>query len=404
MTAAQPRARRAPVQKPNKPRAIRKHELKPLLIDRYGTPKLNIRTGFVEMGNKILSADQIERLYLELSSELEDWPIKPTSDAIWAMAEDNKYDPCLNYLNELAEYSPMPSEQWQTLDKYLLGIDNAVVGDFLQQYFISAVARIISPGCEARCSPVLVGPQQRGKTTMGRILFGDDYWVEGLADISKDSRLRCQSSWGVELSELDGITRRADLESLKTFLTERTDTFRKPYGRGIDKYKRNFVFWGTSNAAPLKDLTGNSRFLCIQIPDKMLPLDWAIANRNALWARALQQFRSGVDWCKITEEQRDLRINQNLHFQQIDPWNEIIIGVLDTYAGTGRGGYVHYDQIYDALDLKRDRRRPADAARIKQLVEAQGWEYGVHRFQGGPWRGFKRRSEPMTEQERNSLF
>lgn len=388
MTSAQPSVKRAPAQKPDKPRLVRKHELKPLLIERFGTPRLNIRTGFVEMGGKQLSADQIDRLYLELCSEVEDWPIVPTNHAIWAMAEDNQYDPCLVYLNDLVEHSPLPMEQWQRLDKYLLGIDNPVVAEFLQQYFIGAVARIVSPGNEARCSPVLVGPQQRGKTTLGRIMFGKDYWVEGLADLSKDSRMRCQTAWGVELSELDGITRRADIESLKTFLTEQEDVFRKPYGKGTSKFRRNFVFWGTSNAPPLKDLSGNSRFLCISIPDKMLPLDWAIANRNALWAKALEQFRLGVDWRMVTEEQRQQRIDANKNHQQIDPWSEIITACLDTAPN---GSVVDFALLYDALELKRDKRRPADATRIKQLAEAHGWEYGVHRgaYETKTQRGFK---------------
>jgi predicted P-loop ATPase len=386
MTSTQPRAKRAPA--PDKPRLVRKHELKPLLIERFGTPRLNIRTGIVEMGGKQLTADQIERLYLELCSEVEDWPITPTSHAIWAMAEDNQYDPCLIYLNDLVDYSPLPMEQWQRLDKHLLGIDNIVVAEFLQQFFVGAVARIISPGCEARCSPVLVGPQQRGKTTLGRILFGDDYWVEGLADLSKDSRMRCQTAWGVELSELDGITRRSDIESLKTFLTERSDSFRKPYGKGVDKYPRRFVFWGTSNAEPLKDLSGNSRFLCIGIPDKMLPLDWAIANRNALWARAFEQFRSGFDWCKVSEEQRQQRIDINNEHQQIDPWDEIVTERLDTATSD----VVSFAEIYDALELSRDKRRPADSMRIKGLAKKHGWEYGIHRVKGQlqSQRGFKR--------------
>lgn len=396
MTATTPKPRRSSA-KPDKPRQIRYHEIKPLLIDRFGTPRLNVRTGGVVLGDRCLTADEIDRFYLELCSETEQWPITPTAHAVWAMAEANQFDPVTDYLNGLVDHQPLPLEQWQRLDHWLLGIDNPTAAEFLPQFFVGAVARVLSPGCEARCSPVLVGPQQRGKTTLGRILFGSDQWVEGLQDLSKDARMRCQMAWGVELSELDGITRRADVESLKTFLTERDDTFRKPYGKGVQRFPRRFVFWGTANGAPLRDLSGNSRFLCIGLPDRMLPLDWAIANRNALWARALEQFRSGIDWTRVSEEQRHARIEANLDFEEVDPWAEPI-GALVAYNPSG---FLTYSEIYERLEVDAAHQNTANARRIRQLVEAMGWQYGQRRPAKGfaPMRGFWKPLAPVMAQE-----
>lgn len=394
MTASASKPQRTAA-KPDKPRQVRYHEIKPALIDRFGTPRLNVRTGGVVLGDRTMTADEIDRFYLELCSEVEQWPIKPTADAIWAMAETNQFDPVADFLIELADHTPLPMEQWQRLDQWLLGIDNPTAAQFLPQFFVGAVARVLSPGCEARCSPVLVGPQQRGKTTLGRILFGDDYWVEGLADLSKDSRMRCQTAWGVELSELDGITRRADVESLKTFLTERDDTFRKPYGKGVQRFPRRFVFWGTSNHSPLRDLSGNSRFLCIGLPDQMLPLDWAIANRSALWARALEQFRSGFDWCRVSEQQRQDRIAANLDFQEVDPWGEVI----GSYLAHSPDGFVTLGQLYEKLEVDKDKQNTANARRVRQLAESFVWDYGQRRRNGIALRGFWKRQEPVKAQE-----
>jgi predicted P-loop ATPase len=395
MTSSATKAKRASGNTPDKPRLLRYHEIKPLLIDRFGTARLNVRTGAVMLGDRCLNADQVDRLYLELSSEVEQWPIKPTADAIWAMAEDNPMDPVADFLIGLADHQPLPMAQWKRLDKWLLGIDNPVAAEFLPQYFVGAVARVLSPGCEARCSPVLVGPQQRGKTSLGRVLFGSDHWVEGLSDLSRDSKMRCQTAWGVELSELDGITRRSDVESLKTFLTERSDDFRKPYGKGVVKTERRFVFWGTANHSPLRDLSGNSRFLCIGLPDQMLPLDWAIANRNALWARALEQFRSGFDWCRISERQRAERIAANLDFEQIDPWGELI----GAYLAHCPNGYVAIGDIFDKLEVPRERQNNVNARRIRQLAEPFGWLYGQRRLNGVAMRGFWKLEDPVKVQE-----
>jgi len=390
--------------KGNGPRPLNYHELKPALIDRFGTPKLNIRTGGVHLGEHMLNADEVGRFYLELCSESEKWPIGPTSDAIWAMAEANRFDPVAEALLELADYEPLPLVQWERLDKWLLGIDNPVAAAFLTQYFIGAVARVMNPGCEARCTPVLVGPQQRGKTTLGRILFGDDFWVEGLSDLSKDSRMRCQTAWAVELSELDGITRRADVESLKTFLTEREDSFRKPYGKGIIKTKRSFVFWGTANGSPLRDLSGNSRFLCIGLPDQMLPLDWALANKKALWARALEQFSSGTDWRMISEEERKQRIKANLNFQEVDPWGEMLTSFLSCLPDT----VVTYADLYKRLEVDPEKQNPANARRIRQIVEALGWTYAQRRAPYSQYaiRAFWKQEAPVKAQkgEDSDLF
>ena len=380
---------------PDKPRQVRYHEIKGAICDRFGTPRLNVRTGGVMLGECSLTADEIDRFYLELCSEQEQWPIKPTADAIWAMAESNPFDPVADFLIGLTDHSPLPMEQWERLDRWLLGIDNSVAAVFLPQYLVGAVARVLNPGCEARCSPVLVGPQQRGKTALGRILFGDDSWVEGLADLSKDSRMRCQMAWACELSELDGITRRADVESLKTFLTEREDSFRKPYGKGVQRFPRRFVFWGTSNHSPLRDLSGNSRFLCIGVPDRMLPLDWAAANRNALWARAVEQFRAGVDWRIVSEDQRQERIAANLNFQEIDPWAEVI----GCYLAYNPDGFARLTDLYEKLEVPPERQNSANARRIRQLAESFAWDYGVRRLRGSSMRGFWKRSEPVKAQE-----
>jgi predicted P-loop ATPase len=365
-----------------KPRLLNYHELKGRLIEEFGTaPKLNIRTNEVWIGEKHFSADAIERIYLDLSNAEEQWPIKPTSDAIWSMAEANKYDPIKIYLDGLKDHSPLPMEQWQKLDKCLLGIDNPAMAEFLPQFFVGAIARIYQPGCEARCTPVLVSRfQEIGKSTMGQILFSggnQDYWVEGVSEnLDKDARMRCQSAWACELAELDGVTRRSDVAALKAFLTERTDVFRKPYGRGVERFPRNFVFWGTSNESPLRDLTGNSRFLCVELPNKMLPLDWAMAQRNAIWSRAIEQYQSGFEWNRPTDEQKKDRMEQNKQFEQIDPWIDEMRPRLDR----DKTEIVSLSDLYDVLKVAKDQQNPVNARRIKLGVESLNYKYGVHRI------------------------
>lgn len=379
---------------PDKPRRIHTHELLPGIRGLYRSIELNVRDGSVLLDGKVHSPDSIGRLYLHLSSPAESWPQAGTEHAVLELAELSPFDPVERYLNGLGE--PLPMEQWEALDQWLLGIDDPLARQFLPRFFIGAVARVFAPGSPLRTSPVLIGAQKRGKTTLGSILFGDQYWVEGLGDLSRDARMRCHSAWGVELSELDGITRRSDQESLKTFLTETIDAFRKPYGKGVVKSPRRFVFWGTANSAPLRDSTGATRFCCIHLPDRMLPLDWAIANRDALWARAVEQYRAGKEWDRESESERQAMAERNEEFRQIDPWADAIEGFLRFSPDP----FVFLNDIFERLEVPMERRNSAATVRVRQIAEGIGWMHGRRRINGSsPIRAFWKPAPPPDPSE-----
>lgn len=344
-----------------------------------GQLRLNVRSGDVHAGEKILSGNDIGRLYLRLSSAAEKWPKETTADAVIEIASQNRFDPVEQYLAS-NKTAPLPIEQWQRLDQHLLGIDDPIAAAFLPRYLVSAVARVFEPGASVRQVPVLVGPQWRGKSALGRILFGTGHWVEGVGDLGKDDLLKAHTAWGVELAELDGVTRRADQEKLKAFLTERTDTYRKPYDRAPERHDRRFVFWGTSNAAPLRDTTGSTRFVSIPIPDRMLPLEWAEQNRDALWARAVEQYRAGVQWDLCSEEERELIAARNEDFTEHDPWFDVVRSHLDRKRIT-KALPVQIPELLEAIGVPAERQGNREAKRVRQIAEGLGWNYGRRRIE-----------------------
>jgi len=350
-----------------------------------GQLRLNVRSGDVHAGEKILSGNDIGRLYLRLSSAAEKWPKETTADAVIEIANQNRFDPVERYLTS-NKTAPLPMEQWQRLDQHLLGIDDPIAAAFLPRYLVSAVARVFEPGASVRQVPVLVGPQWRGKSALGRILFGTGNWVEGVGDLGKDDLLKAHTAWGVELAELDGVTRRADQEKLKAFLTERTDTYRKPYDRAPERHHRRFVFWGTSNAAPLRDTTGSTRFVSIPIPDRMLPLDWAEQNRDAIWARAVEQYRSGVQWDLCSEAERELIAARNEDFTEHDPWFEVVRAHLERKRIT-KALPVQIPELLEAIGVPAERQSNREAKRVRQIAEGLGWTWARKRIDGAQNKG-----------------
>jgi predicted P-loop ATPase len=357
-------------------------EVLTLLPDRLGTLELDIRSGDVHSSTKgVLRGNEIARLYLELSTAAEVWGKELTTDGVQLLAGRNAFDPVQRYLSAVA-VPPLPLEQWERLDHYLLGIDDPIARQALPRFLIAAVGRTFEPGCYVRQVPVLIGPQDRGKTALGRILFGDAHWIEGVDCMDKDARMRCHTAWGVELAELDGVTRRRDQEQLKAFLTEAADSFRKPYDRAPERYPRKFVFWGTANRSPLRDSTGSTRFLCIGLPDRMLPLQWAVDNRDALWARAVQQYRAGVQWASTSEEERAATEERNAAYAaEHDPWGELLPDYLETRKMAGRLP-VTVSEVLEHLEVDRGHQSPALSRRVREIAELSGWRHARRLWYG----------------------
>jgi predicted P-loop ATPase len=167
------------------------------------------------------------------------------------------------------------------------------------------------------------------------------------------------------------------------------DRFRKPYGRSVEKFERRHVFFGTSNEPPLKDATGNTRFVCIELPGDMLPLKWTESNRNAIWARAVELFHNGFDWTEVTDEQRDARDERNEQHRICDAWIELIEAELADEVNK----FITLKTLYEKLEIPPERQNPASSRRIRSHCESFGWFYGVHKVEGAKtaMRGFKKK-------------
>lgn len=354
-------------------------EVRDILPERLGQVRLNVRTRYIHLSDRVISPDEAGLLYMELSSDDVSWPKETTVDALIYHAHQTTFDPVLEEFERMvAGVEPISLQQWNRLDQLLLGIDDPVAAAFLPRFLVSAVARLYQPGCDVHQTPVLIGPQGIGKSKLGRVLFGAAYFGEQLStNLDKDDIIRMAHSWCLELAEMDGITRRSAIEGFKAFLTTAVDIVRRVYGRGHERIPRRTVFWGTSNNSPLRDPSGARRFVCFSLPKQPLPLERVANHRAAIWARALEQYRSGLQWWSTSEEVKQIE-ERNADHQQVDPWIFEVESLLNAQRSRHATSlktplHVSNEQIVAHLDIAKSQLNTSHYQRIRQIMGTLGW-------------------------------
>lgn len=94
--------------------------------------------------------------------------------------------------------------------------------------------------------------------------FGAEWYISDikLSDTrDKTAAEQLQGHWVVEFEEMSGM-QKADVETLRGFISRQDDQYRAPYARTTTHHHRQCVFFGSTNAIDgfLRDTTGNRRF------------------------------------------------------------------------------------------------------------------------------------------------
>lgn len=226
------------------------------------------------------------------------------------IAAKHWFQPVRDYLNGL---------HWdgqERLDKLFIDClgakDTPLTRAVTRKALTAAVARTFSPGCKYDYITVLQGAEGIGKSTMLRWL-GGDWFTDCITDIGgKEGREQIQGYWIEELGELTAIKGR-DVESVKAFISCQTDSYRPAYGRTRQEFKRQCVFFATTNEAEfLKGDTGNRRFWlldCCETPTQS-PWELDAVTRDQVWAEAVQRYREGESLYLDAELEHQMRALQ----------------------------------------------------------------------------------------------
>ncbi|ADI00504.1 virulence-associated E family protein [Salisediminibacterium selenitireducens] len=251
------------------------------------------------------------------------------SDAWTEVVVDHAYHPVRDYLNGL-EWDGQ--ERIDTLFIDYLGADDSdTIRTFTRLILTAAVARIFEPGIKFDYCVVLIGPQGIGKSQIIKLL-GRDWHSDSLITVKgKEAFEQLQGVWIMEIAELTA-TRKADVEAVKHYISKGVDAFRPAYGRHVETFKRQCVFFGSTNDYDfLNDPTGNRRFLPVVVEgggSKNMWVDLTSDEVDQVWAEAVQSYRSGMSLALSKEMDEKASELQMAHTQE-SPIAEAVRVYLD---------------------------------------------------------------------------
>ena len=289
---------------------------------------------------------------------------------IVSAAQVNPFHPVREYLESLSWDGVPRLETW--LSVYMGANENPYNNIIGRCWLISAVARVMKPGCQVDHVLVLESPQGRGKSTGMAALFGhgSDWYMESLPDLtasgSKDAMAALAGPWCIEIAELDAIRGKASTKT-KDFLSRRVDEYRPSYGRCYVRYPRQCVFVGTTNQkAWLTDPTGGRRFW----PCKVSSIDrlGIERDRDQLWAEAYRYYMDGAEWWPSDEYQKVFENEQEQRYD-VDAWEDIVAKFV------GHRNEVDVQDVYDiALAIEKGRLSRSDQTRVGNIMGRMGFK------------------------------
>lgn len=192
-----------------------------------------------------------------------DRDLKAATDMV---ALENSFHPVTDYLNAMAaSWDGVTGRAEELFIKYLGCPDDPYHREVARNMLLGAVTRAFEPGHKFDFVTILQGAQGKRKSTFIEVLARS--WGGELAADFHDKQKMVESmmgSWILEIPELQGFSR-ADVTSLKAFLTLNKDRTRLAYERRARDFYRQCIFIGSTNDDEyLRDDTGGRRYWIVK--------------------------------------------------------------------------------------------------------------------------------------------
>lgn len=303
----------------------------------YGSLPWKVSKGWREWTN---ADDSYLRSYIEKNYGLKSG--EKTMDALANVANKHPINPVKTMLEECHDLWDGGKHIENLLPAMLGAEKNEYTAAVMKLFMLGAIARIFKPGCKFDYMLVLVGEQGGGKSSFLRFLALNDAWYNDNFSTLDSARSveNLRGMWIVELAELQATKRAKDVETIKSFITSRVDTYRAPYNRRTEQRPRMCVLAGTSNPVDfLTDKTGNRRFLPITCDIRKAAFDMfedEIATKYEFtqsWGEAMEYYiqSEGKPKLVLSKKLQDKALQEQASYLEEDPYIGMIQEYLDTH-------------------------------------------------------------------------
>lgn len=257
--------------------------------------------------------------------------VQKIADGLALTLENNSFHPIRDRLKEL-EHDGINRVDTVFID-YLGAEDCPYIRAVTRKVLVAAVARVFVPGIKFDTVVSISGKQGEGKSTIIRKL-GGKYYSDSFGTVQgKEAFEQIQGVWLVEMAELAGL-KKAEAEAIKHFISKQEDRFRVAYGKRVEIFPRQCVFFATTNDWNfLNDPTGNRRFWPVatkhQEPTKDVFDDLTDYEIDQIWAEAVVLFRAGETLYLDKEMEKEALKRQQEH-SVVDDRTGVIQEFLNT--------------------------------------------------------------------------
>ena len=253
--------------------------------------------------------------------------------AVLASASEKGYHPIKERFEALPDWDG--TERLDTvLVDYLGAEDNSYTRAVTRKTIVAAVARIHKPGIKYDQLLTLVGDQGVGKSTLlsklGGEYYSDSLTINDMKDKAAPEKL--QGYLILEISELNGF-RKADAETVKSFLSRQDDIYRPSYGTNVESHPRQSIVVGTTNQTSgfLRDTTGNRRIWPLYVSGESDKKPWDLDQDTVdqIWAEALYRYRNGEELI-LDHEEAKIAFDLQRQAMESDDREGLVKEYLDT--------------------------------------------------------------------------
>ena len=318
------------------------------------------------------------------------------------IGREHAFDPALDYLAECqGKWDGKKRINTWVID--YLGCEdtplNRAIGWLM---LIASVHRARSPGCKFDQICVLEGPEGINKSTVIRVLAGDDNFSDqSVLNVSdREAQEQLEGVWLHESADLSGL-KKAEVERVKAFASRQRDRARPAYGRVREDRPRRCTQWATTNDdVYLASQTGNRRFW--PLPVGRIDVEALRHDRDQLWGEAATLEVTGAS-IALDPELRPAAADEQENRRIRDTWEDVIEymppaveareGLKEVqiiYQSDGKEMVRSADVLEHVLRVQTGHQNPEHGRRLARVMKRCGWQADCFYILGKQERGYCR--------------